>query len=159
MRRGDSEPVAISCRSCLLNNSGPSCDINMHSINFTKITSLLCTDQNTWSLKCTMCYTHCCKHYSQRNVHNHGYRSRHRDVSVSRADVSVSVSTFQVSSPLVFSLKFYLRRVVTKTISPHKLNRCVNNNPCRMQLPAELYYLYFNVVIYDVNCACASIYC
>jgi len=57
-----------------------------------------------------------------------------RLVSVSRADISVSVSisTYQVSSPAIFT-QIYLRRFVIKTLIPHKLNRSVNNNPCRMQ--------------------------
>ena len=50
----------------------------------------------------------------------------------------VSVLGVNVSSP-------YL------SLSPHKLNRRVNNNPT--QNAGELYNLYFIVVIYDVICA------
>jgi len=65
--------------------------------------------------------------------------------------------------PIAIFSQIYLRRVVTKTLSSHKLNRSVYNNPCRMQLPAELYYLCilsmcFIVLIFDDICACVSIY-
>jgi len=34
--------------------------------------------------------------------------------------------------PIAIFTQIYLRWLVTKTLSPHKLNRSVNNNPCRM---------------------------
>ena len=42
--------------------------------------------------------------------------------------------------PIAIFTQIYLRRFVTKTLSPHKLNRSVNINP--MPNAAELYYLY-----------------
>jgi len=40
--------------------------------------------------------------------------------------------------PIAIFTQIYLRRFVTKTLSPHKLNRSVNYNPCRMQLNSTI---------------------
>jgi len=47
-----------------------------------------------------------------------------------RLGLDLDLSGFE---PIAIFTQIYLRRFVTKTPSPHKLNRSFNNNPCRMQ--------------------------
>jgi len=82
----------------------------------------------------------------------------HGLVSVSRADVSVSasasISTFQVSSPLLFSLKF------TCDLSLLKLSALISSIEASTIIRAECSRTLLSVLhrcIYDVICTCVSI--
>jgi len=66
------------------------------------------------------------------SVSSRRYVQMSRLVSVLRGRLGLGLDLSGLE-PIAIFTQIYLWRFVTKTLSPHKLNWSVNNNPCRMQ--------------------------